>query len=204
MVTWGDLKNEVLGLMFSNVNGSQKITLTDTQIAEYVINMPDAAQFAFSDLSTVCPYVEEFSFELPLPDEVINLNEKFPRYISLLEKECTHEEPKGSYSRFSGFRLFGNNKMRVAENNSGTVHLYASCFPIYPTSDTPDETEIPYPRDGITAVAYYMAHRLFAEDDISLSVQYLNMYEEMKERLKARYSRDLSEFDEFTNKAGWL
>ena len=203
-MTWGDLKNEVLGLMFSNVNGSQKITLTDAQVAEYTVNMPDAAQFAFSDLSDICPYVEEVSIELPIGDPVINLEEKFPLFIRFLEREALHEEPEGSYSKFTGYRLFGNNKMRITENNSGTVHLYAACFPVYPTDALSNDTDIPYPREALTAVAYYMAHRLFAEDDISLSVQYLNMYETMKEKLSEKYSRDLYGHDEFTNKAGWL
>ena len=203
-MTWGELKNEVLGLMFSNVNGTQKISVSDASVSEYVLNMPDAAQFAFSDLSDVCPYIEEVSFELPLSDTVIDLKEKFPQFIRFLEREATCEEPRGSYSKFSGYTLFGNNKMRITENTSGTVRLYASCFPIYPTDTLPDDTEIPYPREALTAASYYIAHRLFAEDDISLSVQYLNMYEEMKENLSKKYSRDLYEHDEFSNKAGWL
>ena len=203
-MNWGALKNEVLGLMFSNVNGGQKVQLSDAQVAEYVLNMPDAAQFAFSDLSSVCPYVKELSLELPVSDAVIDLKEKFPLFIRILDKEFTHEEPRGSYSKFDDFVLSGHGFLRITDNTSGTVHLYAACYPIYPEADTPDETDIDYPRDAITAVAYYMAHRLFAEDDISLSIQYLNMYEAMKEKLKEDYSRDLYGCDEYSNKAGWL
>lgn len=73
MKTWGEIKNEALGLMFSNVSGSAKVPTTAAEVQEYVINMADAANYAIRDLSAAVPILRFHPFtiaeELP-PEEV--------------------------------------------------------------------------------------------------------------------------------------
>ena len=62
MKTWGEIKNEALGLMFSNVNGSAKVSTKDADVQEYVLNMIDAANYAIRDLSAAVPILKYFTY----------------------------------------------------------------------------------------------------------------------------------------------
>ena len=68
MKTWGEIKNEALGLMFSNVNGSAKVSTKDADVQEYVLNMIDAANYAIRDLSAAVPILRFYPFTITQPE----------------------------------------------------------------------------------------------------------------------------------------
>ena len=203
-MTWENLQKAALGLMFSNVSGTSAVTLSDASVAEYVLNMPDAANFAFADLSVVCPFVREVT--LPLnqqAEQELDLNALCPGYLRILEPEILLYT-NGTYLKFTDYMLHGSGKMRILTPQEGDLTLTFVCPPVYFTKDTPHETEIAYPEKALQAAAYYMAHRLYLEDDISIAMQYLNLYYTIKEELKTENDRTAYGIDSYTNKAGWL
>lgn len=203
-MTWKDLKNAVLGLMFSNILGNRKVELTASSVQEYVLNMPDAANAAFADMATVCPMVEEQEFVLPIHEKTISLQAIFPRFLKLLRSECFLTQGEGT-EPFDAFYLHGADKLTfTTDKTEGTVTLAAACIPLLVTAETDENTEIPFPQKAITAISYYMAHRLYLEDEISIAMQYLNFYYALKAELSEEYSRAGYGKTEITNKAGWL
>ena len=194
--------NATLGLMFSNVSGSTKVDTRAANVQEYVLNMPDAANAAFADLASVCPYVSEKVYHLPLEDNTISLESEFPNFCHLLENECV-EVTNGIPIRFDGYYLHGNHKLTFTQK-SGTVSLVAAVLPILVSDSTLDNTEIHYPHKALVAVSYYMAHRLYLEDDNTVSAYYMNIYQSMKEELAKEFDRSAQSFRAYTNKAGWL
>lgn len=208
-MTWGELKNSVLGLMFSNVSGSSAVTTSDVSVAEYVLNMPDAANAAFADLSSVCPFVKQIRVPIDmgasLKELIFDLQNLCPGYINFLSKEVYTEDESGVLYPFSDFMLYGKDGFRLLSLPEGNILLLSFvCMPIVCTKATPEETEIDYPLKALNAACYYMAHRLYLEDDISISMQYLNYYLTLKEELKTEFSRAGFGLDVYSNKAGWL
>ena len=69
--------------------------------------------------------------------------------------------------------------------------------------DTPGETTFSLSEEAQRAVPLYIASQIFKEDDISMAVQYLNEYENVKEMLNARSSQTASGGG-FTSVLGWV
>lgn len=71
MKTWGELKNEALGLMFANNSNGVKVTLNDASVQEYVVNMVDSVNYALRDLAGIAsPIIKKYTFS---PKSATNL-----------------------------------------------------------------------------------------------------------------------------------
>lgn len=201
-MTWNELENGALGLMFSNVSGSTPVTTADSSVAEYVLNMPDAAMFAFADLSSVCPFMKTVTVS-PAAN-TLHLKEICPDFIRLSESELYTTDSDGTREPFTDYILFTDGDLYLKSVPENPLTLSFVCYPAVLTKDTPGETLIDYPVKALHAAMYYMAHRLYLEDDVSIATQYINMYYAIKEELKAEYAARPAGFDEYVNKAGWL
>ena len=92
-------------------------------------------------------------------------------------------------------------------HNAGVYTVVCEIEPEGINEDTAGEKELDYPEDVLSAAAYYMAHRLYLEDDIQVATTYYNIYSEKKAELKEYYEdrkNGSGGFKKFVSVKGWI
>lgn len=209
MRTFLSLENEVLGLMFSNSAGGQKVTVDDASVKEYVINMRDCYNAGVRDISFFYPQKREYSFIAQKGVETLDLRKEDSDFMNLSGVKVYEEEESG-FRNFYNFSVIGESVIIISASEGLRYTVIYNAYPKVMSETDPDSTVLS-PCDAVLdAVCYYMASRLYAEDDITLSTQYMNIYEERKARLYERYqimeaeSQSYSGFDGFYSERGWF
>lgn len=231
MKTWEKVQNEVLGLMFSNANGGEKIALSDASAQEYVINMPDAFNYGIRDLCLVKPYVKKYIVKvvsgseketqdaeesaLGTADKKIKLSNGKQLAIDLYKEDASFSafgdngiyfySKDGKISKISNYFFMGNGEVVLNLFSEGEFLIYYEAVPEGVSDDTQGDELLKYDAELLDAVIYYMASRLYAEDDIQLSTHYLNIYSDKKEEIRQKY-RNLpsSGGESFISGRGWF
>lgn len=204
MRTWEDIQNEVLGLMFSNNTGGSKVTLEDQPVAEYVINMADAFNGAIADLGHIYPVKKRIEVEVNEPYEQKELGKICEGFIRVSDDEVYYH--RGSQLVSCGnYDILGEDVF--IPHNSGKYTIVCETEPMGVDGETVGEFEIELPDDVISAAVYYMAHRLYLEDDVQIATMYYNIFESKKAELKDYYesrSRSGGGFKKFMSVKGWI
>ncbi|MBQ2897980.1 MAG: hypothetical protein IJE46_06665 [Clostridia bacterium] len=203
MRTWGDVQNEVLGLMFSNNTGGSKVTLSDQSVSEYVINMPDALNCAIKELSHIYPVKASVEIEVTNAFEQIDLK-GFDGFICVSEDEVYY---------YNGDRLINTGNYDILgedifiPHEKGKYKIFYEKEPELVSEETNNEDEIDLPEDILSAAVYFMAHRLYLEDDSQIATMYYNIYESKKTELKEYYEERKASgggFKQFNSVKGWI
>lgn len=219
MKTWGAIQNEVLGLMFSNANGGEKITLSDASAKEYVINMADAFNYGIRDLLSAKPYLKKYSVRVGKTDsegydlvidsasgkqitiDFANVSD----FSAFGSKGIYFVSDDGSISKVSNHFFMGDTELVLNISGEGLYTIYYEAYPESVSEETKTEFEIKLSDDLLDAVVYYMASRLYAEDDIQLSTHYLNIYSDKKAQISAKeQSRQTIGGEKFVSERGWI
>ena len=204
MRTWGDIQNEVLGLMFSNNTGGGKVSLADQSVAEYVINMADAFNAAIVDLGHIYPVKERVEVEVQEEYEQKKLSEICEGFIRVSDDEIYYHNGKELVS-CGNYDVLGEDVF--IPHNKEKYTIFCETEPAGLDEDTGPDAELDYPEDVLAAAVYYMAHRLYLEDDVQIATMYYNIYSEKKAELKAYYEeREKSGggFKKFISVKGWI
>ena len=203
MRTWGDIKNEVLGLMFSNNNGGSKVALSDQSVAEYVINMADAFNCAIRDLAHIYPIKASTEIEVSEAYGQIDLK-AYDGFICVADDEVYYYRGNQLIST-GNYDILGEDIF--IPHNTGKYKLFYEKEPDAVTEETEDSFELGFPEDILSAAVYFMAHRLYMEDDNQISTMYYNIYENKKAELEEYYEGRKASgggFKQFNSVKGWV
>lgn len=204
MRTWEDVQNEVLGLMFSNNTGGVQVTLKDQPVAEYVINMADAFNAAIADLGHIYPVKKRVVVEINEAYEQKELSKVCEGFIRVSDDEVYYHNGNQLIS-CGNYDILGEDMF--IPHNAGKYTIVCETEPLGVDVDTDNKYEIELPEDVLSAAVYYMAHRLYLEDDAQIATMYYNIYSEKKAELKEYYenrSGNSGGFKKFVSVKGWI
>lgn len=205
---WGDIQNEILGLMFSNNTGGTKVSVSDSSNKEYGINMADAFNMGlmliYSHVKPLKKYID-INVETPADIKAYNLKELCGAgYMAVLDEEVYMVEGE-RIKRAESFDIFSSDIfMPEAE---GVYRIYYKSYGTPVSEETSEAFLVEGDELVLKACAYYAAHRLYLEDDMSIAMQYLNMFEEMKNSISMMESSSAqsgSDGTAFKSVRGWI
>lgn len=184
MRTWNDFKNEVLGLMFSNNIGGQKITQEDSSVAEYIINITDAANCVFRELAAICPYRKSVVLKTSCRKKEFDMRTACEDFMAF-DNDGVYLLEDGSVRKADNYFIRGGSKIVFTGECCDSYEVYYIAYPAPVTADTAGTSELELDDNALDAAVYGVASRLYAEDDVSLAVYYMNIYENKKAALNA-------------------
>lgn len=216
MRTLGSVYDEVLGLMFSNNTGDTKVSLSNSSVKEYMFNMHHAFNAGLDDLYSTAVDLREFvHIKEAVFGGMYNIKEKLEegqkeRYICATDDVFKYDASKSRYKKtilydyllkdvitFEGdgdFAVSVKVKPNIVDNEGK---------PIIVDENTETTTKLEIEDAILSALVYYMAYRLYLEDDASIATSYLNLYEAKKEALAEVYERSGSSGQTFESVRGW-
>lgn len=190
MKTWKDIKMEALGLMFSRTDNGETITLPNEDVADFVNEMADAANYALRDLATIMPILKS----VDIPQEGGNgrwvrydLRELAADFMRLCQNRVTYTNGE-EYEPSCDYRTEGASGLLLRGLSGGAYTVWYEAYPEEVTKDTPDDMLFSLAPEALDLVPVYMASRIYGEEDISLAVHYLNQYQARRGELAARAS----------------
>lgn len=203
MKTWGEIKNEALGLMFSNVNGSTKVPLSNADVQEYVINMADAANYAIRDLSAVVPLISFFDFAQGQENSPKPAGEINGRYWYAMPQLASDfiRFAEGTQEMYAVGVKTASYYLQVPTGYTGNVTIPYYAYAPTVTEETADDVLFDWHQECLDLIPLYMASRLYMEDDVQLATMYRNQYEAKKAELAERIDTSMS--GNFVNTTGW-
>lgn len=200
MRKWGDLTDEVLGLMFTNNTGGEKIGINDASCKEYTINIHHAYNFAADDLAKTVKCFYKYADIDPEKEKKIDFRLLDPMFYGF-DTDNIYAEKEGILKKTYDYRIYGA-VFAPESNNRYKVKYYY--LPEKMSYGQDPDTDIDIPSDILSAAALYMAYRLYLEDDPSVAATYLNQYMARKEELYLRYNEnEVSQGAEFVNRREW-
>ena len=170
-MTYGELKNRVLELIFSySVAGSQ-IPATYNNQADYITMIPGLVNNGQMDIATSI--------------------KRIPAMVMLSELESEQVGERGGllfpkswrYERFFGYRIIAG-KLELPWHAPEGMALEYWRYPERVSAQTADSVELDNTPDVHECLVFYVAAHLLAYDDAYRYTTFLNMYEERISRLK--------------------
>ena len=208
MRTLGSVYDEVLGLMFSNNTGDSKVPLSETSVKEYMFNMHHAFNAGLDDLYSTAVDLREFvKIEGAVAGGMYNIKEKLEegqkeRYICATDDVFKYDTSKSRYKKTILYDYLL--KDVITFEGDGNFAVSVKVKPIIVDEKTETTTELEIEDAILSALVYYMAYRLYLEDDASIATSYLNLYEAKKETLSELYGNSSgSNGQSFESVRGW-
>ena len=208
MRTLGSLYDEVLGLMFSNNTGTTRVSLSEASVSEYMFNMHHAFNSGLDDLYSTAIDLREFvKIEGAVAGEIYNIKDKLGegqknRYICTTDDVFKYDASKSRYRKTILYDYLL--KDVITFEGDGDFAVAVKVKPIIVDEKTDTEIKLEIEDAIISALAYYMAYRLYLEDDASIATSYLNIYEAKKEALAELYTnKGGSTGQTFESSRGW-
>ena len=205
-MTWEEIQKATLDKVFSRTNYGVETPLNSADIADYVKAMPHNANFAFIDLAEVMPIYK--SVEVEIEEQVqgnrlYRVRELAPDFMRLCPDRLTITDEYNNFYRINDYQFDGDDQLYVPGNYVGTLVIWYEALPAQVTEETPGDTTFELSEEAQRAIPLYIASQIFKEDDISMAVQYLNEYENVKSILASRASKTQSGGG-FTSVWGWV
>ena len=184
-MTYGELKNRVLELIFSySVAGSQ-IPATYNNQADYIAMIPGLVNNGQMDIATSVKRIPAIVLLEDLEQEQVG-----ERILYKLPDDCWLPftgglllERSRRYERFFGYR-FISGKIELPCHHPPDLALEYWRYPERVSSETGDDVELDNTPDVHECLVFYVAAHLLAYDDAYRYTVFLNMYEERIGRLR--------------------
>ena len=184
-MTYGELKNRVLELIFSySVAGSQ-IPATYNNQADYIAMIPRLVNNGQMDIATSVKRIPAMTFLSELENEQVG-----ERVLYKLPADCWMPFTGGllfprsrRYERFFGYRVIAG-KLELPWHAPEGMALEYWRYPERVSAQTADSVELDNTPDVHECLVFYVAAHLLAYDDAYRYTVFLNMYEERISRLK--------------------
>ena len=184
-MTYGELKNRVLELIFSySVAGSQ-IPATYNNQTDYIAMIPGLVNNGQMDIATSVKRIPAMVMLSELESEQIG-----ERVLYKLPADCWMPFTGGllfpgsrRYERFFGYRIIAG-KLELPRHAPEGMALEYWRYPERVTAQTADSVELDNTPDVHECLVFYVAAHLLAYDDAYRYTTFLNMYEERISRLK--------------------
>lgn len=223
-MTYLELKIAVLQKMFA-ITGNTVVIDDTTQ--PYLSSIPHAANEGIDLLAQSGRYVrsdtvihqvetlppEEEQEERETYREVKNGWQRYdmqqligPSYRKIDENNIWYEDPDTlEYSTTRRYRIEAGRYLLLEGSRTGTWRVYALCIPemISITEDTPDEYELPLPKECCDILPLYIASQLYKDDDISMATIWRNEFETAKETILAMAQGENTSGGSFESATGW-
>ena len=186
MKTWKDIKLEALGLMFARTDNGAVVSLAGEDVADFINEMADAANYALRDLATVVPIVRVLRLEQDGPGcKRYDLRALAPDFMRLIADRVSFEDGE-RYESDASYRLEGDTVIVLPGREHGAYLLSYEAYPEEVRADTPDGQTFSLAPEALDLVPVYMASRIYGEEDISLATHYLNQYHVRRSELASR------------------
>ena len=184
-MTYGELKNRVLELIFSySVAGSQ-IPATYNNQADYIAMIPGLVNNGQMDIATSVKRIPAIAFLEDLEQEQAG-----ERVLYKLPDDCWLPFTGGlllprsrRYERFFGYRIIAG-KIELPWRAPEGMALEYWRYPERVSADTGDDVVLDNTPDVHECLVFYVAAHLLAYDDAYRYTVFLNMYEERISRLR--------------------
>ena len=204
-MTWEEIQKATLGKVFSRTNYGTEVSLDSPEVADYVKAMPHNATFAFIDLAEVMPIYKSVDVELDervQGNRLLKIRELVPDFMRLCPDRLTITDEYNNFYRINDYQFDGDDQLYIPGTYTGTLVIWYEALPAQVTEQTPGDTTFDLSEEAQRAIPLYIASQIFKEDDISMAVQYLNEYENVKAILASRSSQTQSGGG-FTSVWGW-
>ena len=204
-MTWEEIQKATLDKVFSRTNYGTEVSLDSPEVADYVKAMPHNATFAFIDLAEVMPIYKSVDVELDervQGNRLLKIRELVPDFMRLCPDRLTITDEYNNFYRINDYQFDGDDQLYIPGTYTGTLVIWYEALPQQVTEQTPGDTTFDLSEEAQRAVPLYIASQIFKEDDISMAVQYLNEYENVKAILASRSSQTQSGGG-FTSVWGW-
>ena len=184
-MTYGELKDRVLELIFSySVAGSQ-IPATYNNQADYIAMIPGLVNNGQMDIATSVKRIPAMVFLSELENEQVG-----ERVLYKLPGDCWLPFTGGllfprsrRYERFFGYRVIAG-KIELTFRAPEGMALEYWRYPERVSAQTADSVELDNTPDVHECLVFYVAAHLLAYDDAYRYTVFLNMYEEHRKRLR--------------------
>ena len=184
-MTYGELKNRVLELIFSySVAGSQ-IPATYNNQADYIAMIPGLVNNGQMDIATSVKRIPAIAFLSDLENEQVG-----ERVLYKLPADCWLPFTGGlllpgsrGYDRYFGYRFIGGRIELPSRAPSGLALEYWR-YPERVSAQTADSVELDNTPDVHECLVFYVAAHLLVYDDPYRYTVFKNMYEERMSRLR--------------------
>ena len=187
-MNYGEIKHNLISLVFGETS--------DLEEVEDLGYLYDSINRAMSEINVDFPYIATYSFEIDQEDvdagDLIYIDmtdtTKVTGFLDFGETPVLYEKDgTGMFKRFSDYEIeMGTHLVINPVGNIGKYKVYYRCEPTHVGSTTADNTIPDLPVKAHYLIPILSAYWLWLDDDEQKAVQYRNLYETERERLRAR------------------
>ena len=184
-MTYGELKNRVLELIFSYSVAGSEIPAAYNNQADYLAMIPGLVNNGQMDIATGVKRIPAVIQLRELEQEQVG-----ERVLYKLPEDCWLPFPGGlllpggrRYEQFFGYRMIAG-KIELPRRAPDGMALEYWRYPERVSAETGDAVELDNTPDVHECLVFYVAAHLLAYDDAYRYTVFLNMYEERRKRLR--------------------
>lgn len=201
-MTWGDVKLAALQRIFSNDGATLN---RDDSNEEYLNAMSAVANEALTILTgagipLLRKLLVEITPEITEPEKDgetlripvtsggmarIDMRETAEQYRALASGEIYRETVREGYGPADSWSVEGTDTLVLPVGEAAVYTVYYQAYAPVLSASTPDDTDLGVPREVAELVPLYIGAELYREDDIQMSTQMLNEFENGLSRLQA-------------------
>lgn len=183
-MTWKEIRDECLKLMYSYSKKGSVIPPTDGGLKDYTLAMPGAANIALYDIARALPDIRKYT--------AVQAEGETAYEYDL--RELTRKDGQVTFMRFADDYVDSGVPCAILPDGhtlwvdgafEGTFNVYYHAAPEEFTGSTPDDYVPELPPGAVNLIPVCMASSLFKDDDASLSSMLWNEY---AQRLEALWS----------------
>ena len=200
-MTWGDVKLAALQRIFSNDGAALN---RDDSNEEYLNAMPAVANEALTILTGAgIPLLRKLRVEISPDAEKpekegdtlrvpvtsggvarIDMREAAEGYRALVSGEIYRETDRDGYGPADSWSVEGTDTLVLPVGEGAVYTVYYQAYAPALSASTPDDTDLGVPREVAELLPLYIGAELYREDDIQMSTQMLNEFENGLSRLQ--------------------
>ena len=200
-MTWGEVKLAALQRIFSNDGAALN---RDDSNEEYLNAMPAVANEALTILTgagipLLRKLIVEITPEVTEPEKDgqtlripvtsggvarIDMRETAELYRALASGEIYRETAREGYGPADSWSVEGTDTLVLTVGEAAVYTVYYQAYVTVISASTPDDTDLGVPREVAELVPLYIGAELYREDDIQMSTQMLNEFENGLSRLQ--------------------
>ena len=223
-MTYLDLKIAVLQKMFAITGNS---VIEDDTTLPYIASIPQAANEGIDLLAQTGRYVRAATVihqaqTLPAEEEQAegetwrqtcagwqryDMEELVGQsYRRIDENNVWYEDPETmEYGATRRYQIEAGRYLLLNGGIEGAWRVYALCIPapLSLSEDTPDDYELPLPKECCDILPLYIASQLYKDDDISMATIWRNEFETAKETILAMSQGESASGGSFESETGW-
>ena len=187
-MNYGEIKHNLISLVFGETS--------DLDEVEELGSLYDSINRAMSEINVDFPYIATYQFEIDQEDvdegELIRVDmtdtTKVTGFLDFDETPLLYEKDgKGTFKRFSDYEIEKEVILVIdPAGHIGKYRVYYRCEPTHVGSTTVDTAVPEIPLKAHYLIPILSAYWLWLDDDEQKAVQYRNLYETERERLRAR------------------